>query len=274
MGNSTVGLIVKETVKILWDVLQPLHMPQPTADKFKKIAEEYQSIWNFPQCLGAIDGKHVRIICPAHSGTMYFNYKSYYSVVLQRVADTSYKFTIIDVGGYGKQSDGGTFRSSRMFEMMRNRSLDIPPDDCLPSTGIGVPYVFIGDEAYPLLDNLLKPYSGENLDPDTVYFNRRPSRARKTIECAFGILYSKWCIFSKAIETTEKTADKIVKAACVLQNVIIDKEGVECHLKYIGYFPADVSLLPAQHTGRNIQRAKMIRDAFRVYVCTNRIAHT
>jgi hypothetical protein len=53
--------------------------------------------------------------------------------------------------------------------MMRNRSLDIPPDDCLPSTDISVPYVVIGDEAYPLLGNLLKSYSGENLDPDTIY---------------------------------------------------------------------------------------------------------
>jgi hypothetical protein len=156
MGDSTVGLIVKETVKILWDVLQPMQMPPPTAEKFKKIAQEYQSIWNFPQCLGAIDGKHVRIICPAHSGTISFNYKSHYSVVLQGVADASYKFTIIDVGGYGKQSDGGAFRSSCVFEIMRNRSLDIPPDDCLPSTDISVPCVFIGDEAYPLLDNLLK----------------------------------------------------------------------------------------------------------------------
>jgi hypothetical protein len=90
-----------------------------------------------------------------------------------------------------------------MFAIMRNRSLDIPPDDCLPSTDISVSYVIIGDEAYPLLDNLLKPYSGENLDSDTVCFNRILSRARKTTECAFGTLYSKRRIFSKAIETTE-----------------------------------------------------------------------
>ena len=192
---------MKEILQILWDVLQPLHMPPPTAETFKKIAEEYQSIWNFPQCLGAIDGQHVRIICPAHSGTMYFSYKSYYWIVLQGVADASYKFTIVDVG-YGKQSDGGTLHPSRMFERMRNRSLNILPDDCLPSTDISVPYVFIGDEAYPLLDNLLKPYSGENLDPDTVYFNRRLSRARKTIECAFGILYSKWPIFPKPLKNS------------------------------------------------------------------------
>jgi hypothetical protein len=124
--------------------------------------------------------KYVRVICPAHSGTMYFNYKPYYSIVLQGVADASYKLTIID-GGYDKQSDGGKLRSSRMFEMMRNRILDIPPEDCFPSIDISVPSVFIGDEAYPLHDNLLKPYSGENLDPDTVYFNRRLSRALKTI---------------------------------------------------------------------------------------------
>jgi hypothetical protein len=103
MGDFTVGLIVKETVHILWHVLQPLHMPPPTVLKFKKIADQYDSIWNVPQCLGAIDIKNVRIICPTHSGTLYFNYRPYFSVVLQGVAHASYKFTIIDVGGYGKQ---------------------------------------------------------------------------------------------------------------------------------------------------------------------------
>jgi hypothetical protein len=177
-------------------------MPPPTIKKLKKTAQEYHSIWNFPQCLGATDGKHVRIICPAHSGTMYLNYKSYYSTVLQGVADATYKFTIIDVGGYGKKSDGATFSSSVMFEIMKNKGLNIPPDGCLPSTNSSVPYVFIGDEVYPLQDNVLRPYSGENLDLDSVCFNKRLSRARKTIECVFSIPYSKWRIFSKATETT------------------------------------------------------------------------
>jgi hypothetical protein len=148
--------------------------------------------------------------------------------------------------------------------MMKNKSLDIPPDGCLPSTIISVPYVFIGDEAYPLLDNVLKPYSGENFDLDSVCFKKQLSRARKTIGCVFSILYSKWRIFSEAIEITERTADKTVKVACVLHNVIFEKEGVERHLKDMTYFRADVSLLPAQHTGRNTQSNKIIRDAFRI----------
>jgi len=45
-------------------------MPQPTVEKVEKIAGKYHSIWNFPQCLGAIDGKYVRIICPSHADTV------------------------------------------------------------------------------------------------------------------------------------------------------------------------------------------------------------
>jgi hypothetical protein len=65
------------------------------------------------------------------------------------------------------------------------------PCICLPSTNISLPFVFTEDEASPLFDNLLKPYSGETLDPDAVFFNRQLSRAWKTNECAFDMLYSK-----------------------------------------------------------------------------------
>jgi hypothetical protein len=191
MGDSTVSLVLNENVQILKNVLQSLNMPQPTVEKFKKTAAKYHSIWNFPQCLGAIDGKHVRIICPAHAETKYFNCKSYYSILLPEEADATCEFTIIDVGGYDMQSDRDTFRSSRVFQVMRNKNLNIPPDESLPCANISVPYVFVADDEYPLLDNLLKSYSGENLAPDDVYFNTQLCKCRKTIESAFGILYSK-----------------------------------------------------------------------------------
>lgn len=69
-------------------------------------------------CLGSIDRKHIRLKCPPYSGTMYFNDKNFFSVVLQAVADANYKFITINVGGYGKQSDGGTFRCSILFHLI------------------------------------------------------------------------------------------------------------------------------------------------------------
>nr|XP_034194916.1 uncharacterized protein LOC117611115 isoform X2 [Osmia lignaria] len=119
---------------------------------------------------------------------------------------------------------------------MSDGRLTIPNDTALPNSEINAPYVFIGNEVYPLLKNLLKPYSGQQLNAHKEYnFNARLSRARRTVECAFGIIFSKWRILSKAIETSVTVADDIVKAICVLHNAIIDKEGTEHHLRNLSF---------------------------------------
>lgn len=194
------------------------------------IAEDFYSIWNFPNCLGSIDGKHIRVQCPQNSGSMYFNYKKFFSIVLQAVADAHYKFIAVDVGGFGKQSDAGTLQASDLYSVLTKGKLEIPEPSYLPNTNVKAPYVFVGDEAYPLLPFLLKPYGGRNLTIEDTTFNQRLSRCRKTVECAFGMLYSKWRLLSKCVETKVDLIDNIVKCICVLHNTIIDKEGVEHHL--------------------------------------------
>lgn len=270
MGTSTVSAIVRETVEAIWQELQPIHMKTPTEDLFKRTAEQFYDKWNFPNCLGAIDGKHIRLKCPQHSGTMFYNYKNFYSVVLQAVADGNYKFITIDVGGYGKQSDGGTFRSSSLYHLLQSDALNIPPDIALPSTDIVMPYVFIGDEAYPLLKNLLKPYSRRNLDADTEYFNMRLSRARRVVECAFGIINAKFRLLWKPIETSPDLADKIVKCICVLHNVIIDMEGVD--IPNESHNVPDVNNITGnRQNNRASTEANAVRDTFKMFVCRNRV---
>lgn len=270
MGATTVGKIIKEICEILWTTLQPIHMKPPTTSDFLKIAEECEKLWNYPNCIGALDGKHVRIKCPAHSGSMFYNYKKYFSIVLQGLVDGHYRFTSIDVGGYGKQSDGGTFRASSLSALLETNSLGIPDDTKLPKSEQIVPYVFIADEAYPLKANLMKPYPGYSLSMAKETFNKRLSRARKTVECSFGILFSKWRILSGAIETKETTADIIIKTICILHNTIIDKEGYH----FINYLDP-VLIAPTNNLKRNrahnssTTRAKTIRDVFADYFAVN-----
>lgn len=245
-------------------------MPIPTKDTLKQVAEDFHRMWNFPNVIGCIDGKHVRIRCPVPSGSMFYNYKHFFSIVLQAVADANYQFLCIDVGGYGKQSDGGTFHSSVLYKMLITKKIEIPDPNFLPNTNVKAPYVFLGDEVYPLLNFLLKPYSGQNLPLDQDCFNKRHSRARKTVECSFGILFAKWRILSKPIETSVETADHIIKCICVLHNTILREEGMDRHFTNVELKKSTKQRL----AGRPVNDAKTIRDVFTSYFNDNPIIYS
>ncbi|GFS11487.1 protein ANTAGONIST OF LIKE HETEROCHROMATIN PROTEIN 1 [Elysia marginata] len=197
-----------------------------------------------------------------------FNYKKFFSVILQGVSDAKYRFINIDVGGYGKQSDGGTFHASELYRALTDGKINLPRPSVLPQTDVIAPHVLIGDEAYPLLPFVLKPYSGTNLPVEKECFNKRLSRSRKTIECAFGLLTSKWHVLAKGIETRVDMVDSIVKCVCILHNAVIDKDGFQLNL-------TDVSVRSVfwQHSGRPPNEAKSIRDIFTTYFAHNPLTY-
>ncbi|XP_040205932.1 protein ANTAGONIST OF LIKE HETEROCHROMATIN PROTEIN 1-like [Rana temporaria] len=77
LGKSTICCIVRETCQILWEKLQPLYLPHPTCDQWLSVAEKFNDVANFPNCIGAVDGKHIRIKKPAHSGSSFYNYTTW-----------------------------------------------------------------------------------------------------------------------------------------------------------------------------------------------------
>jgi len=82
---------------------------------------------------------HYRLHCPPNSVSQYFNYKQCHSIVLQAVVDANLKFVTVDVGAYGKQSDGGVFRYSALYRSLETRSLKLPQDTVLPNSEITLP---------------------------------------------------------------------------------------------------------------------------------------
>lgn len=73
MGRSTVGSIVHRTSRVVIEVLLNEVMPAPTEDRWNEIAIEFWERWQFPNCIGALDGKHVTIQAPKASGSLYWN---------------------------------------------------------------------------------------------------------------------------------------------------------------------------------------------------------
>ncbi|KAK3744611.1 hypothetical protein RRG08_062261 [Elysia crispata] len=162
VSHNDTGFIVSETCRVIWERLTPLCLPIPDRDTWERIADEYYR--NFPNCVGSIDGTHQEIQFPKHAGSLYFNYKDYHSLVVQAVADANYNFVVLDIGDYGRNSDGSIFRESAFGQDFENNRLDLPPPKPLPNTDQELPFVFLADEAYPLRENLITPYARRQRD--------------------------------------------------------------------------------------------------------------
>lgn len=82
-------------------------------------------------------------------------------MVLLALVDANYKFILIDIGSYDKNSDRGIFSHSKMGEALDNKTLNVPQEQVLPGTMIKAPFVIVGDVAFALKSYLLRPCSGK-----------------------------------------------------------------------------------------------------------------
>ncbi|XP_046671118.1 uncharacterized protein LOC124361127 [Homalodisca vitripennis] len=83
ISPQALGKIIPETCEAIYKVLKIVYLQFPnTTEKWKVIAEQFEEKWNFPHCLGAMDGKHIDIVPPADSGSYYYNYKGRHSMVI------------------------------------------------------------------------------------------------------------------------------------------------------------------------------------------------
>ncbi|XP_036329617.1 protein ALP1-like [Rhagoletis pomonella] len=227
IGASTTSNIVRETCQQIWEKLQYV-FPTPSEDMWKSTSDEFFLEWDFPNCLGAIDGKHVVIQAFPNHNSLTYNYKHTHSLVLMAVADAHYKFIMVDIGALGHNSDGGVFKNSKFGNSILHhpQNMKIPGEKVLPNTNEIAPFVFLADEAFPLRKNIMRPYPGRNvtnLPQKELIFNKRLSKARRVVENAFGILSSRFRIYRKPIIASKETAINIVKATVCLHNWLRDK---------------------------------------------------
>lgn len=173
IGKTTLSFIIKEVCNCIWSELVNIYMKIPSENEWLNIAEDFAVIANFPHCLGAVDGKHIRIIKPTKSGSMFLNYKHFFSIVLMAVVDTNYNFIFVDIGAYGKDCDSNVFKETVFWKRLLNNALNLPQPALIPETNFQLPYVFVADEAFALHKNVLRPFSGRELNETMSIFNYR-----------------------------------------------------------------------------------------------------
>lgn len=146
------------------------------------------------------------------------------------IADAEYKFIFVDIGTPGRHSDSAIFRSSTFGQHLLSEpeTLNIPNETLLPNSDNNCPFVFVADEAFPLLKNMMRPYPGrgshQRMEKDKAIFNYRLSRARRVVENTFGIYAAKWRVFRRPIIASQETVVNIVKATVCLHNFLLMKK--------------------------------------------------
>ncbi|XP_041355373.1 protein ALP1-like [Gigantopelta aegis] len=248
-------------------------MPLPTSEDWRNCARRFGELWDYPFAIGALDGKHIPLYNPIHAGSMYYNYKGYPSIVLMAFSDADSCFILTDCGQYGRISDGGVSANTCMCKMLNNGKLNIPSDGFRVSTSdLEIPYMIIADEAFPLKAQLMKPYPGRGMDDMRRAYNYRHSRARRSVECAFGILAKKFEIFQRAMRLQPDKAVMVTNAGCVLHNFIRRRDGQlidrSSDIVYEEIAPLGGGMIHLQRQGggRAADRAVAIRDAIKDFV--------
>ena len=154
------------------------------------------------------------------SGTCYYSYQGFYSIVLLALCDSSYCFTLFDFGQCGSNKDCGVLAILVMGEMMENDKLDIPAPSKLRSCRFDpLLYFFVGDEIFPLKTWLISSLPGK-LDDNQQIFNYRLSRARLAIENIFEILTARWKIFYTPIRASVENVEKYTLVCLALHNYL------------------------------------------------------
>jgi len=257
-----------------------------TEEDWLVIANDFEKKWNVPNCVGAMDGKHISVQAPIGSGSDYFNYKKFFSIVLFAVVDANYNFLYVNVGSQGRISDGGVFNQTSFKRLLDDCKLNLPTDCVLPGREMPIPYVFLADDAFPLTSNIMKPYAGtQEKGSKTRICNYRFSRGRRIAENVFGIMSNVFRFLRRQLLMQPETAELITLAAVYLHNFMRRNSSrytytppgtfdVECpdtgeikpgdwrndHETRLEDFP--------RIARKSVIKAAQVRDEFREYFCS------
>ena len=107
-----------------------------------------------------------------------------------------------------------------LTNLINNNDTILPTSENMPNSELKLPYVFVADDTFPLKKYLMKPYPFKNQTAEQRIFSYRLSRARLTVENAFGILTSRFRELLTTINLEPSKVETIVLCVAVLHNYL------------------------------------------------------
>ena len=119
--RTTIGRFVPLVCKAIYCCLKEKYLKMPrTEEEWKSVADKTFDCWEFPNAVGAMDGKHIFLFHPKGSGSEYYNYKGFFSLVMLALVDYDYKFMFVDVLYQGRISDDSVYSNSSLSNTIEN----------------------------------------------------------------------------------------------------------------------------------------------------------
>ncbi|VDL76105.1 unnamed protein product [Nippostrongylus brasiliensis] len=216
IGATTACSIAYEVARAIIDELHDCAFPTVTFQTWLYALDDFSTRWDYPAAMGALDGKRIACVCPNRSGSRFFNYKNFYSLVLLALVDANYKCVLYDLGAPGRSSDAGIFMTSSMKTLLEESEDDFPSDVNLEGLGT-VPCHFLVDQGFRLTTRFMRPYPNAEAASDSRkrYFNYKMNSARRVVENYFGILAGRFRLLLRRVHGTPEKIKDIVLSLMV-----------------------------------------------------------
>ena len=220
--HNTISIVVREVCQaIVQEYRDEMLTPPNTAAEWRQVTDQWMQRWNFPNVVGAIDGKHVACRAPRNSGSDFYNYKGFFSIILLAVVTSDYKFMWIDVSGKGSYSDAQIYnRCDFKLGLERNDIMGFPAPTPVPGDNENMPHFLLGDDAFALRTYLMKPFGNRQMTRKQRIYNYRLSRARRVVENSFGILANRFQVLLTTMLHDAPTVRLVVTACVILHNLM------------------------------------------------------
>ena len=105
VGLSSVCVTVNQVCEAIVVLFGPQYIKLPQGEGWQTVVDGFLQRWQFPQCVGAMDGSHIPIIAPPVNAKDYYNRKGFQSILLQGVVDHQCKFMDVYIGWPGSVHD-------------------------------------------------------------------------------------------------------------------------------------------------------------------------